>query len=203
MSKIIIIGSSSGVATGLIRALQARGDTAVTATRSGSGGAAQLDALDAAAVDTFIAQHRDAIALVSLIGGRPFQKQKSTPPDLLGNRHLFESCERHGIRRFVLVSTIGAGDSRSAAPWIAKLILGKFMALKTEAEALLRKSRLEWTIIRPGHLQNGAASGKAVLREDPSISGAVLREDVGALVADALARPETIGKIYCCIEPRK
>jgi len=77
------------------------------------------------------------------------------------------------------------------------------MALKTEAEALLRESTLEWTIVRPGHLKNGAATGNGMLLEDSTVSGAIAREDVGALVADVLSRPETIGKIYACIEPRK
>ncbi|NDD73766.1 MAG: NAD-dependent epimerase/dehydratase family protein [Gammaproteobacteria bacterium] len=203
MSKVIVFGATSGVATGLIRELTKRGITSVPVSRSGSGGAQRIDALDAAAVETFFNTHRDATALVSLIGGKPFQKEKLTPPDLVGNRHLIEACERHGIRRFVLVSTIGAGDSRTAAPWLARLVLGKFMALKTEAEALLRESTLEWTIVRPGHLKNGAATGNGMLLEDSTVSGAIAREDVGALVADVLSRPETIGKIYACIEPRK
>lgn len=203
MSKVIVFGASSGVATGLIRVLTALGTASVPVSRSGAGGAQRIDALDAAAVENFIASHRDATALVSLIGGKPFQKEKLAPPDLVGNRHLIEACERHGIRRFVLVSTIGAGDSRAAAPWLARLVLGKFMALKTEAESLLRRSRLDWTIVRPGHLKNGPATGNGTLLEDPTISGAITREDVGALVADLLGRPETIGKIYACIEPRK
>lgn len=200
--KILVFGAGSGIGAPLMQALAARGIASVAITRSGRDGSLAVDVTDAAAVQRAFAQHPDATGVVSLVGGRPFNKDKSTPPDLLGNRHLIEAATARGVRRFVLVSTIGAGDSRSAAPLIARLVLGRFMKLKTEAEALLRGSRLDWTIVRPGHLREGAATGRAILREDPALSGAVTRTDVGVLIAGLFEDGAGIGRTYACVEPR-
>lgn len=198
--KILIFGAGSGIGRQLQRSLQERGDVAVGITRSGRDGTVAVDVNDREAVLKLFAAHPDASAVVSIVGGRPFRKE--TPPDLEGNRHLIEAARAGGVRRFVLVSTIGAGDSRAAAPLAARLVLGRLMKLKGEAEDLLRRSGLDWTIIRPGHLKDGDPRGRAVLREDPALSGSVLRADVGVLIAGALEDPRTFGRTYACIEPK-
>ena len=199
--KVLVFGSGSGIGAPLMRALEQRGVGAVGITRSGRDGSMAADVTDAAAVQRVFAAHPDATAVVSIVGGRPFRKD-ATPPDLVGNRHLIDTAKARGLQRFVLVSTIGAGDSRAAAPLIARLILGRFMKLKTEAEALLRESGLDWTVVRPGHLQDAAPTGRAVLREDPGLSGAVTRADVGVLIAALLDDRATVGRTYACVEPR-
>jgi nucleoside-diphosphate-sugar epimerase len=200
VGKVLIFGAGSGIGRQLEQSLRDRGAMAVGITRSGRDGRASADVNDLEAVRRVFAAHPDATAVVSIVGGRPFMKE--APPDLDGNRHLIETARALGVRRFVLVSTIGAGDSRAAAPLAARLVLGRFMKLKSEAEDLLRRSGLDWTIVRPGHLKDGAATGRAVLREDPTISGAVMRADVGLLIAKLLDDPTTVGKTYACIEPK-
>lgn len=198
--KILIFGAGSGIGRQLQKSLQERGDVPVAVTRSGRDGSVALDVNDRDAVMKLFAAHPDASAVVSIVGGRPFMKE--APPDLAGNRHLIEAARSGGVRRFVLVSTVGAGDSRAAAPLAARLVLGRFMKLKGEAEDLLRASGLDWTIIRPGHLKDGEPTGRAVLREDPTLSGSVLRADVGVLIARSLEDPGTFGRTYACIEPK-
>lgn len=199
--KVLIFGASSQIGVHLAQTLAARGDVAVPVTRSPREGAEQANVLDAAAVGAVFARHPDAAAVVSLVGGRPFRKE-DTPADFDGNRNLIEAAQRHGVKRFVMITTIGAGDSENAAPWIAKLVLGRFMKLKTLAENLLRDSGLEWTIVRPGHLKEGPPSGRAVLATDPKTQGVVLRTDVAELIAQVLSRADTVGKIYTCVEPK-
>lgn len=200
-AKVMIFGARSGIGVQLIATLGETGRSSVGVTRSGANASVSADVNDASAVQRVFAAHPDATAVVSIVGGRPFTKD--TPPDLVGNRNLIEAAQRAGVRRFVLVSTIGAGDSRAAAPLAARIVLGRFMKLKTEAEALLRASGLDWTIVRPGHLKDGAPTGRAVLREDSTISGAVVRADVGALIAGLLDDPDSFGKTYACIEPKQ
>lgn len=197
-AKVLIFGARSGIGVQLIETLKAAGAVPLGITRSGGGASASTDVTDAAAVQRMFAAHPDTTAIVSIVGGRPFTKD--TPPDLTGNRNLIDAAERAGVRRFVLVSTIGAGDSRNAAPLAARLVLGKFMKLKTQAEELLRGSQLDWTIVRPGHLKDGAPTGRGVLLEDPTVSGAVVRADVGLLIAGLLDDPASYGKTYACIE---
>ena len=45
------------------------------------------------------------------------------PPDYQGNANIFDAAKRAGVERVIMVSTIGAGDSNSAAPWLSKLAL--------------------------------------------------------------------------------
>lgn len=199
--KVLIFGASSQIGVHLGQVLKAGGGQAVPVTRSPREGAEQADVLDAAAIATVFAKHPDATAVVSLVGGRPFRKEEN-PADFDGNRNLIEAAKRHGVKRFVLITTIGAGDSIDAAPWIAKLVLGRFMKLKTKAENLLRESGLDWTIIRPGHLKEGPPSGQAVLATDPRTQGVVRRTDVAELIAQALGRADAVGQTYTCVEPK-
>jgi nucleoside-diphosphate-sugar epimerase len=200
-AKVLVFGARSGIGVQLIETLKGAGGSAVGVTRSGSNASIAADVTDAAAVQRVFAAHPDTTAVVSIVGGRPFAKD--APPDLTGNRNLIEAAQRAGVKRFVLVSTIGAGDSRAAAPLAARIVLGRLMKLKTEAETLLRATTLDWTIVRPGHLKDGAATGRAVLREDPTVSGAVVRADVGVLIAGLIDDRGSFGKTYACIEPKQ
>jgi nucleoside-diphosphate-sugar epimerase len=160
---------------------------------------ASADVLDRAAVERVLGNTPRPEAIVSLVGGRPFRKDP--PPDWDGNRHLIDAAKAAGIRRFVLVSSIGAGGSRAAAPWLARLILGRFMALKTRAEDYLRLSGLDWTIVRPGHLTEGPANGRGQLLEDERVSGAIPRAEVAVLVERILRDPGALGRTYAAIAP--
>ncbi len=84
------------------------------------------------------------VAVVSLVGGRPFRRD--VPPDWEGNRHLIDAGRPAGVRRLVLATSIGSGSSRAAALRIARLILSRFMGFKSQAEQYLRDSDLDWTI---------------------------------------------------------
>jgi uncharacterized protein YbjT (DUF2867 family) len=209
-NKVLIAGASSGVGVALARLLKAKGVQPVAFIR-GSSNAAGLEAagativrgdvLEAADVKRAIEGAGTLAAVVSIVGGRPF-RGKEMPPDLIGNRNLIDAAKSAGVPRFVMVSSLGAGGSRAAAPFIARLILGRFMTLKTQAEELLRASGLQWTIIRPGHLRDGEPTGRAALLDQENVSGAVVRADVAALVARSLDDPATIGRTYSCIEPK-
>ncbi len=206
--RVAIFGASSGIGVELARRLAAQGVPALAVTRSG--GSAPLAVAGAALARGDVLQRADVErallgvprpdALVSLVGGRPFRKDP--PPDWDGNRNLIDAALAAGIRRFVLVSSIGAGGSRAAAPWIARLVLGRFMALKTQAEDYLRASGLDWTIIRPGHLTDQPANGRGLLLEDETVSGAIPRADVAALVERVLRDDATIGRTYAAITAR-
>ena len=203
--RVAIFGASSGIGIELARRLAQAGQPAVAVTRSGASAALaaagaslqRADVLDRGQVERVLAARPAPDAIVSLVGGRPFRKD--TPPDWDGNRHLIDAAAAAGIRRFVLVTSIGSGSSRAAAPWIARLILGRFMDLKTRAEDYLRVSGLDWTIIRPGHLTDQPATGRARLLEDDAVSGAIPRADVAALVQEVLASAATIGRTYSAV----
>jgi nucleoside-diphosphate-sugar epimerase len=201
----MIFGASSGIGVELARRLASAGQASVAVTRHGASPAlaaagatlAQADVLDRAQVERVLATGPGPDAIVSLVGGRPFRKD--TPPDWDGNRHLIDAAGAAGVRRFVLVTSIGSGSSRAAAPWIARLVLGRFMDLKTRAEDYLKASGLDWTIVRPGHLTDQPATGLGQLLEDDTVSGAIPRADVAALLQRVLDDPAAVGRTYSAI----
>jgi nucleoside-diphosphate-sugar epimerase len=209
MGRVAIFGASSGIGIELARRLAQAGQSPLAVTRSGASPALaaagaslqQADVLDLRQVERVLASRPAPAAVVSLVGGRPFRKDP--PPDWDGNRHLIDAAKAAGIRRFVLVTSIGSGASRAAAPWLARLILGRFMGLKTRAEEHLRASGLDWTIVRPGHLTDRPATGRGQLLEDDAVSGAIPRADVAALLERVLGDDATLGRTYAALVPNR
>jgi len=103
---------------------------------------------------------------------------------------LLTAMERAEVKRLVVVTGFGAGRSRSAMSSLEKLghnaILGRVYADKTRQEDLVMTSALDWTIVRPVILTNGARTGKPRVLTTPDTwrNGLISRRDV----ADYLVR---------------
>jgi uncharacterized protein YbjT (DUF2867 family) len=220
---VLVVGATQNTGLEVVRELRRRGQLVVASVRATSNTAA-IDALGVEKV-VFDAmderQVREAIvpgrysAVVSTIGTaardlperRGFMRMliegraKVDPairPDYVGNRNIMEAAKIAGVRRFVFVTVIGTGDSRDAVPSLARRGLGDIIPLKDQAEAHLRGSGLDYTIIRPGGLGRSdlAATGTARLAEDPASFSYISRADLAALVVGALGDPTTIGHTY-------
>jgi nucleoside-diphosphate-sugar epimerase len=121
------------------------------------------------------------------------------PPDYDGNRNVFDAAEEAGVLRVIFISSIGAGNSNEAMPWFARFVLKGNLKRKTQAEEHLHAGGLDYTIIRPGNLQEGEATGESMLSEDPSTSGVIRRSDLAAHIVDALDNDATIRKVYAAV----
>ena len=68
-----------------------------------------------------------------------------------------------------------------------------------EQEAVLQQiGGMDFTIVRPGGLKNETGTGQGVLTENPSVCGAIHREDVADLVIKALFSSKANGKVSLC-----
>lgn len=100
-----------------------------------------------------------------------------------------QKCE---VARLLVVTGFGAGRSRSAMSSLERFghnaVLGRVYADKTRQEAMIMRSALDWTIVRPVILTNRPASGKLQVLEDQDSwrNGLVARGDVAAYVIDAV-----------------
>ena len=93
-----------------------------------------------------------------------------------------------GVRRFVQVSSMGAGQPPrpgTGEVWAA------YIAAKTAAEADLRARDLDWIIVRPGGLTDAPATGRIRLAPPPVARGTVPRADVAAVIVALLDHPGT------------
>jgi uncharacterized protein YbjT (DUF2867 family) len=122
-------------------------------------------------------------------------------PDIEGTKQITAGANRAGVKRNIMVTAIGAGDSHSTVSPNVHKFLGEVLKLKTEAESILQESGLDYTILRPGGMTNDPASGTAIKTEDHNQMGVINRADLAALIVDCLDDDATIGKIYHAVDP--
>lgn len=160
------------------------------------------DALDRDQLERAIAQSSaDPIhAMISTMGGVPSDRGERA--DCEGNKNLIDMAIKSGVQRFILVSSIGAGNSVVAlAPQVLQT-LGAILKEKEKAEQHLIASGLNYTIVRPGGLKSEPATGNAILTENPTVSGIIHRADVARLVCDCLTSPNANRKVFSAIDPQ-
>ena len=102
---------------------------------------------------------------------------------------LADSCQQAGIRRFVQVSSMGAGHPN---PPDVEPVFGAYLDAKRAAEQDLHGRDLAWTILRPGRLTDDPPTG--LVRLGPDVArDVVTRADVAAVLAALLDEPRTAG----------
>ena len=111
-----------------------------------------------------------------------------------GTRNIVNAMEAQGLRRIIVISSLGVGDSRDQVPlafkMIMKTVLRHAMEDKERQEALIRASDLDWTIVRPGGLTDGPATGDYLFGTDPAImSNSISRADVARFALRQLEEP--------------
>ena len=104
---------------------------------------------------------------------------------------LMEEAENQGVRRFVMLSSMGAGE-----PERGPEALRPYLEAKREADERLQRSGLDYTIIRPGQLTEGAATGRIRAAERFGEWGQITREDVAKALVVALGQPNTMGQTF-------
>ncbi len=155
------------------------------------------DALNVGDVERAILTDEPIDAVISTIGGLP---QHGDRADYLGNKNLIDAAVKAGVSKFILVSSIGTGNSAVALPPQALETLGPVLVEKDKAEQYLIASGLTYTIIRPGGLKSEPATGNGILTEDPRIVGSIHRADVAQLVVRALNSDRANNKILSAID---
>lgn len=93
-----------------------------------------------------------------------------------------------GVRRMILMSSFGVGESLRDAPLIPgimfRVLLRDVFADKKSAEEELRRSGLDWTIVHPVLLTNGPLTGQYRVAERLDLHGMpkVSRADVAHFI---------------------
>lgn len=207
--KVFVAGGTRGVGRLVVDKLLASGREAVVLARSDES-LAELNALDGVTAikgDAFDYKSVEGAmdgcdAAISTLGqGTVADDGKRV--DYEGNSNIIESAGILGVTRVVLVTSIGCGSSKAAAPPSVFEVLKDVLAAKEKAENLLIKyyTNTNWTIIRPGGLKTEPGTGKSILTENELAIGAIHREDVADLVVQALASGKTERKILSAVDP--
>ncbi len=206
MTCIFLAGASRGVGREIAKRLVAEGHQVVALLRSDKSEAelsamgiaiVKGDALEGAAMKEAIAPHSPE-AVISTIGGLP--EDGGTRADFLGNKHLIDAAMAAQVKRFILISSIGSGDSEQALSDNVLEVLGPVLKEKAQAEAYLVNSGLAYTVIRPGGLVSESATGQEVLTEDPKVAGSIPRAAVARLAVHCLNSDKAVNRVFSAID---
>ncbi len=195
--RIVIAGGHGKVALLLERLLAERGDQAVGLIRNPAhvedvhqtGAEAVVCDLEAASAGDVAVLLSGADAVVFVAGAGPGSgAPRKDSVDRAASVLMADAAGQAGVRRFVQVSSMGAGQpprSGTDEVWAA------YITAKTAAEDDLRARDLDWTILRPGGLTDAPATGRIRLAPPPVPAGTVPRADVAAVIAALLGEPGT------------
>jgi uncharacterized protein YbjT (DUF2867 family) len=199
MARIAIIGGHGKVALLLEPKLVERGDEVHAIIRNpehigdveatgATAVVADIEQLDTTALAELLAGS-DAIVWSAGAGGGDPRRTYAVDRDAAIRS--IDAAEAAGVLRYVMVSYWGAGPDHGIPedePFFA------YAESKTQADAHLRESDLDWTILQPSTLTLDPGTGSIAVGAEGDRSGKVSREDVASVIAVALVTPQTIGR---------
>jgi putative NADH-flavin reductase len=192
MTRILILGATRGIGLACVHRALEQGAQVRAFARS-----ADRMELDHPDLETVAGDATDAAALQAALPGCDAVIQalgvpiktaagpaKRTTLFSDSTRALVAAMAETGPARLVAVTGYGAGDGKarmSAAERAAqRLALGSAYADKDVQEEIIKGSDLDWLILRPGILTNGARKGTVQELRDPASwrNGLISRADV-------------------------
>ena len=133
------------------------------------------------------------LAVATIVGGSPSMNSE-------GNINVINVANEVGVKRFLLVTSIGCGDSSVAVDDFVRAFVGKALTAKSWAERALQRTHMEWTIIRSGGLLRRNFKGGAILLDSNTVSGHINPTDLGDGVYKALVSEKTIGRVLAAVD---
>jgi cytosine deaminase len=197
--RTVIAGGHGQIALRLERLLAARGDSSAGLIRNpvqaddlrAVGAEPVVLDLESARVDEVAAvlEGADAAVFAAGAGAGSGAARKQTVDHAAAVRFA-DAAERAGVRRFLVVSSMGAdADAGGADP-----VLTAYLRAKGQADDAIRtRTALDWTILRPGALTNTLGTSLVTLSTGHTGRGSVPREDVATTLAALLITPGTAG----------
>jgi len=208
MSTVLIVGASRGIGLETVR-LALKADHSVRALARSATSIrlhdSRLEKLDSDALDRgMIGRALEGVhAVIQTLGVSPDPERIFSGTRLFSEatRILVDAMEAKGVKRLISVTGLGAGDSRGhggllydAALW---LFLGRIYADKDTQEWIIRRSRLDWTIVRPTVLTTRPRTGSYRVLVDVRDwrSGFISRADVADFLVKQIGETSLVHKM--------
>ena len=206
--KVLVVGATGGSGRAAVEALVSDGHAVTAFARRANavfGGRDGVRAVDGDAtvpddVGPAVAG-QDAVVVALGIAESPLRVRlrgpAGTPLDVRsrGTATVVTAMREHGVRRLVVQSSYGVGDTRDRLPLSSRLVFG--LLLKPQIadhevqERLVRSSGLDWTLVQPVYLTDGDEA--ATVSTDGSIQGMkVSRPAVGGVLARLAAGSDDV-----------
>lgn len=195
--KILVLGASQGTGALVVKAALDRGHQVTAFARS-----PQKLKLEHANLTRLVGDFHDAASVRDAVAGRDavvvtasvsklgdFKKQPNYFS--LGTGHAIEAMKAHGVRKLVVLSALGTGETRSLLPLPLRWLVVDFFlkapfADHERQEKLVFASGLDFVIARPSGLTNRAAKGKYLTTiENKWVPTQIARADVADFLVKA------------------
>ncbi len=191
--KILIAGSTGKTGLRLVRELQQRGQDPVAMVRESSDTSGLPDGVEQRVADLTdlnedCTEGCEVVVFAAGAGGGS-SEEMTDKVDREGAMSLINLAVKKGVRRFVMLSSIGAGDPDPDSE------LAHYLKAKHAADEHLKATPLEYAILRPVALTDDDATGEIRLGENVDPSGKATRGDVAKLLADAALSPDWVSKV--------
>jgi len=207
MSTVLIVGASRGIGVETVRLALEAGHSVRALARSATSirlHDPRLEKLDGDALDQQMIERAlpGIDAVIQTLGVSPLPELILSGTRLfsVATRILVDAMEARSVKRLISVTGLGAGNSRGrggllydAALW---LFLGRVYADKDAQEWIIRRSRLDWTIVRPTVLTTGPRTGAYRVLVDARDwrSGFISRADVADFLVTQIGDARLIHK---------
>jgi uncharacterized protein YbjT (DUF2867 family) len=194
MSTVVIAGGHGQIALRLAKLLSARGDAVRSLIRNpgheagvhAAGAEPVVADMEALGDLAEFVDGADAVVFAAGAGPGSGPERKRTV-DLGAAVKLLDGARRTGVRRYLMVSAMGAAD-----PAAGSEAMRPYLEAKSQADAALAASDLEWTIVRPGGLTDEPGTGLVELAPSLGRRGTITRDDVAAVLMECLDEPRTV-----------
>lgn len=197
--KVLVVGANGQIGHQVVERLKDKGHDPVAMIRKEE----QADQFKEKGIDTVMGDLEkdfshafegvDTVVFAAGSGG-------STGPDMTividqeGAIETVDNAKNAGVKHFVIVSSMGADSPKEQKD------IKHYMYAKHRADEHLKASGLNYTIIRPGMLQNDDGTGKVSLSEKNQEFGNVQREDVASVIVQSVDSNKAENKVYTLLE---
>jgi putative NADH-flavin reductase len=202
--RILVVGGTSGIGLETVKLALDRGHRVSAMARRQERmtlihdqlDTVKGDVLDAEAVEIILLGHD---AVVFAIGIGPTRKPVTVFSQ--GIQNVLEAMQKTGVQQLIAVTGIGAGDSRGHGTFMYNNFTQQFLVKtiyedKDRAEALIMASGVNWSIVRPGFLNDDASKMQYRIISDLQdiTSGSISRADVAHFIVAAIEGQEYFGE---------
>ena len=189
--RVLVFGATGGTGREVVKQARAQGHEVTEFTRAAHGDVT----VDRDAVANAI---RGQDAVISALGrGNSFRSEQLMARSM---DVILPAMKREGVRRLIVTSAFGVGETFYEAPLVAKIFfrvaLRHIYADKAIADDFVRHSGLDWTIVCPTKLTDGPRTGTYRAGEHLEFRGLpkISRADAAEFIVKQLTDPAWIHK---------